>query len=60
MNIIKNYLVVSEQSRHALNDVVQQMLREGWQPLGGHVVYDTPGYPGEYQQTMVVYETTSS
>ncbi len=60
MKKITNYLVVSEQSRHALNDVVQQMLKEGWQPLGGHFVYTTPGYPGEYQQTMVEYETSSS
>lgn len=56
MDKIINYLVVSEQSRHALNDNVQQMITEGWQPLGGHVIYHTTGYPGEYQQTMVIYE----
>jgi RsiW-degrading membrane proteinase PrsW (M82 family) len=56
MDKIISYLVVSEQSRHALNDNIQHMIREGWQPLGGHSIYTTPGYAGEYQQTMVVYE----
>jgi len=60
MDTVIDYLVISAVTRNDLNTTIQRMLREGWQPVGGHVAHSSPGYPDEYQQTMVVYETPIS
>jgi len=59
MRKIVDYLIVSEieNSVRSFERLVKQHIRQGWQPLGGVVLWQS--YQGtELLQTMVKYEET--
>lgn len=60
MDKIVEYEIICTTTRGDMNTTVMTWIKTGWQPLGGHVTHATPGFPDEYQQTMVRYEAPGS
>jgi hypothetical protein len=53
---IGDYQIVSGLTKNELEELVQQQIKDGWQPIGGVAIAAEVGDVSEFWQAMVKYE----
>lgn len=55
-NVITEYMVAHSSTSANLRDHVNQLIKEGWQPIGGITLEGEPSFRCNYLHSMVKYE----